>query len=134
MSRFSESFKKLIQEKDINVYSMVQYCNTDRSTMYKYISGKRKLKDFTLFQKITEFIRLSPQEYRAFLEDYHINNIGEYAYYCRQNVEDFILAFPEKLSFFHRFHVINIDNPTCTDHGFIAQSIHGRLIRNRDIH
>ena len=98
MSRFSESFKKLIQEKDINVYSMVQYCNTDRSTMYKYISGKRKLKDFTLFQKITEFIRLSPQEYRAFLEDYHINNIGEYAYYCRQNVEDFILAFPENLS------------------------------------
>ena len=98
MSRFSESFKKLIQEKDINVYSMVQSCNTDRSTMYKYISGKRKLKDFTLFQKITEFIRLSPQEYRAFLEDYHINNIGEYAYYCRQNVEDFILAFPENLS------------------------------------
>ena len=76
MSEFSDLFKKLIQDKDINVYSMVQYCNTDRSTMYKYISGKRKLKDFTTFKKISDFMRLSPQEYQEFLEAYHISNMG----------------------------------------------------------
>ena len=54
MSEFSDFFKRLIQEKNINVYSMVQYCNTDRSTMYKFINGKRKLRDLTLFQKISE--------------------------------------------------------------------------------
>lgn len=97
MSEFSDLFKKLIQDKDINVYSMVQYCNTDRSTMYKYISGKRKLKDFTTFKKISDFMRLSPQEYQEFLEAYHISNMGKYTYYCRKNVESFILNFPENL-------------------------------------
>lgn len=98
MSEFSDIFRGLIQEKDINVYSMVQYCNTDRSTMYKYISGKRKLKDLSLFKKIAEYMRLSPLEYQDFLQAYHISNIGEYTYYCRQNVENFILGFPENLS------------------------------------
>lgn len=76
---------------------MALYCNTDRSTMYKYISGKRKLKDLSLFKKISEFMRLSPKEYQDFLRVYHITNIGEYTYYCRQNVENFILNFPENL-------------------------------------
>lgn len=95
MSEFSDSFRELIKEKDVNVYSMALYCNTDRSTMYKYISGKRKLKDISLFKKISEFMRLSPKEYQDFLRTYHITNIGEYTYYCRQNVENFILNFPE---------------------------------------
>lgn len=97
MSEFSDSFRELIKEKDVNVYSMALYCNTDRSTMYKYISGKRKLKDISLFKKISEFMRLSPKEYQDFLRTYHITNIGEYTYYCRQNVENFILNFPENL-------------------------------------
>lgn len=97
MSGFSDSFRALIKEKDVNVYSMALYCNTDRSTMYKYISGKRKLKDPSLFMKISEFMRLSPKEHQDFLRAYHITNIGEYTYYCRQNVENFILDFPEDL-------------------------------------
>lgn len=97
MSEFSDFFKRLIQEKNINVYSMVQYCNTDRSTMYKFINGKRKLRDLSLFQKISEFMRLSPQEYQEFLKSYHISNIGEYTYYCRKHVESFILNFPDNI-------------------------------------
>ena len=41
MSAFSDTLSQFIDDKKIKVYSMAKYCDTDRSTMYKFISGKR---------------------------------------------------------------------------------------------
>ena len=40
MSDFSDLLSKYIQEKNIQVASMVKYCGIDRSAMYKIIKGK----------------------------------------------------------------------------------------------
>ena len=39
MSDFSDLLSKYIQEKNIQVASMVKYCGIDRSAMYKIIKG-----------------------------------------------------------------------------------------------
>ena len=41
MSVFSDTLTRYIEHKNIKVFSLAKYCNLDRSTMYKLISGKR---------------------------------------------------------------------------------------------
>lgn len=41
MSAFSDTLSQYISNKNVKVYSMAKYCDTDRSSMYKFISGKR---------------------------------------------------------------------------------------------
>lgn len=96
MSEFSEAFTELIKEKDIQVYPLVKYCNMDRSTMYKIISGKRKPPSEPIFNKICDFMHLSPLEYDKFQTAYRITLMGKENYYRRRNVEDFILSFPSE--------------------------------------
>lgn len=101
MSEFSEAFSRLIKEKNIPVYSLVKYCNSDRSTMYKIINGKRKPPSETVFNKICDYMHLAPLEYEQFKNAYRITLIGKDNYYRRQNVEDFILSFPSETCSFH---------------------------------
>ena len=75
---------------------MVKYCNMDRSTMYKIISGKRKPPSEPIFNKICDFMHLSPLEYDKFQTAYRITLMGKENYYRRRNVEDFILSFPSE--------------------------------------
>ena len=41
MSEFSDLLSSYIEEKEIKVYALLEYCSLDRSTMYKIINGKR---------------------------------------------------------------------------------------------
>ena len=66
MSEFSDLLSSYIDEKEIKVYSLLEYCNLDRSTMYKIINGKRNPTSEAVFQKIAEFLHLTPVEYRKF--------------------------------------------------------------------
>lgn len=95
MSEFSDLFSKFINEKNIKVYSLVKYCQLDRSTMYKLISGKRNPPSEEIFQRISDFMHLTPLEYAAFREAYYITVIGRENYFCQKNVEDFIMSFPD---------------------------------------
>ena len=54
MSEFSDLLSSYIDEKEIKVYSLLEYCNLDRSTMYKIINGKRNPTSMEVFQKIAE--------------------------------------------------------------------------------
>ena len=74
MSEFSDLLSSYIDEKEIKVYSLLEYCNLDRSTMYKIINGKRNPTSMEVFQKIAEFLHLTPVEYRKFKEAYLISN------------------------------------------------------------
>ena len=55
MSEFSDLLSSYIEEKEIKVYALLEYCNLDRSTMYKIINGKRNPTSEAVFQKIAEF-------------------------------------------------------------------------------
>ena len=81
MSEFSDLLSSYIDEKEIKVYSLLEYCNIDRSTMYKIINGKRNPTSMEVFQKIAEFLHLTPAEYRKSKEAYLISKLGKDLYY-----------------------------------------------------
>lgn len=95
MSQFSTLLAEYISQKNIQVYPLTQYCSLDRSTMYKYINGKRLPPRRELVEKIADYMRLSPTEHEKLLTAWKIEDIGADAYYNRQNVRDFILNFPD---------------------------------------
>ncbi len=98
MSIFSEMLSEYIREKEIKVFSLVKYCGTDRSTMYKIINGKRNPPTPELFQKISDFLHLTPVEYQRFEEAWKITLTGHDVYYRRKSVENFISYFPSPAS------------------------------------
>ena len=98
MSEFSDLLSSYIDEKEIKVYSLLEYCNLDRSTMYKIINGKRNPTSEAVFQKIAEFLHLTPVEYRKFKEAYLISKIGKDLYYKRKYTEKYLVDFPKNFS------------------------------------
>lgn len=95
MSEFSELLSLLIKTKDINVSALTNYCNLDRSSMYKLINGKRNPASREQVRKISEFINLNPMESQEMIEAYDIARVGWETYYRRKNVSEFILNFQE---------------------------------------
>lgn len=95
MSQFSILLSEYINRKGIQVYPLTQYCSLDRSTMYKYINGKRLPPRQELVEKISDYMRLSPAEHEKLITAWKMEEIGADAYYNRQNVRDFILNFPD---------------------------------------
>lgn len=97
MSIFSEQLSKWIKEKEINVEALYKYCGVDSAVIYDHIRGKGNLPSPEAFQKITEFLHLTPVEYKKFQETYFISKVGKDAYYRRKSVEHFIINFPNPL-------------------------------------
>lgn len=98
MSEFSNTLSQFIHEKNIKVYSLIKYCNFDRSTMYKIINGKRNPPSKETVDKMAEFMHLTPAEYKRFLEAYEITKTGANNYYRRKNAQNFLMNFPDNFS------------------------------------
>ena len=98
MSEFSNTLSQFIHEKNIKVYSLIKYCNFDRSTMYKIINGKRNPPSKETLDKMAEFMHLTPAEYSRFMEAYEITKAGADNYYRRKNTKNFLMNFPDNFS------------------------------------
>lgn len=95
MTSFSALLSALVEQKNIQIYPLTQYCSLDRSTMYKYLNGKRLPPKQALVERIADYMRLSPSEYEELITAWKIAQVGEENYYNRRNVENFILNFPD---------------------------------------
>lgn len=100
MSEFSNLLSSHLLAKDVKICAIAQYCDLDRSTMYKFINGKRNPSSEDVVHKIGEYLRLSPLEYKDFLEAYRITLVGYDTYYRRKSVLDFFSDFPNSFSNF----------------------------------
>lgn len=98
MSEFSSLLSGHIHSKDIRTYALAQFCELDRSNMYKIINGKRKPTSMEMVTKMCRFMQLSPTEELAMKEAYQIDLVGHDNYYRRKNVlrffSDFTLSQP----------------------------------------
>lgn len=52
MSVFSDMLRNYIHEKDVKVGALAHYCNLERSTVYKFINGKREPLSAELVEQI----------------------------------------------------------------------------------
>lgn len=98
MSTFSEVLTEYIKARHVKVAPMTKYCGIDRSTMYKLISGKRNPPSKDIFEKMAQFMHLTPAETQRFEEAWEVTVIGPEVYYKRKSVENFIRHFPSHSS------------------------------------
>lgn len=98
MSVFSDMLKDYIHEKDVKVGALAQYCEIERSTVYKFINGKREPMSAEVVEKIAYFIKLTPIETHRFREAWKMARMGEDAYYIRKSIEHFLTYFPNRSS------------------------------------
>lgn len=90
MSAFSEKLKNIIQEKQIVINDMAKKCQIEHSTFYKILNGKRLPSSKELIVRMTEYLKLSPDEGGTLLELYDIMKLGEETFYQRKYVKEFI--------------------------------------------
>lgn len=98
MSVFSDTLNEYVTSKEIKIFPMAKYCGLDRSTMYKLISGKRNPPARDIFDKIVQFMHLTPAEAQHLEEAWKVTRIGPEIYYKRKSVENFIQHFPSHSS------------------------------------
>ena len=96
MSVFSDMLKNFVHEKDVKVGSLAHYCELERSTVYKFINGKREPMSLELVERIAHFLKLTPSEALHFQEAWKMARMGEDIYYTRKSVEHFLCDFPSK--------------------------------------
>ena len=96
MSVFSEMLKNYIHEKDIKVGALAHFCNLERSTVYKFINGKREPASAELVEQIAFFMKLTPHETINLREAWKMARMGEDTYYIRKSVEHFLTDFPNR--------------------------------------
>ena len=93
MPDFATLLSEHIHNKNIKTYALAQYCNLDRSNMYKIIKGQRKPSSLEMVEKMCKFMHLSPSEQADMEESYHIALIGRENYYRRKAVQQFFEEF-----------------------------------------
>lgn len=103
MSVFSDMLKNYIHEKDIKVGALAHYCSLERSTIYKFINGKREPASEQLVEQISFFLKLTPAETNQFKESWKMSRMGEDTYYIRKSIENFLCNFPNVSSTPHSF-------------------------------
>ena len=90
MPDFATLLSEHIHNKNIKTYALAQYCNLDRSNMYKIIKGQRKPSSLEMVEKMCKFMHLSPSEQADMEESYHIALIGRENYYRRKPYNSFL--------------------------------------------
>ena len=80
MSEFSQLLTEHIHQKDVRIYSLAEYCNTDRSLMYKIIRGMRMPTLMESVERIAEFLQVTPLEEQQVLTTYRISLQGRHNY------------------------------------------------------
>ena len=63
MSVFSDILQNYVHEKDVKVSALASYCDMERSTFYKFITGKREPGSVELVERIASFIVNSAFEF-----------------------------------------------------------------------
>ena len=76
--------------------SLAHYCKLERSTVYKFINGKREPMSAELVEQIAHFIKLTPLETYQLKEAWKMARMGENDYYIRKSIEHFLSDFPNK--------------------------------------
>ena len=96
MSVFSDMLKNYIHEKDVKVGTLAHYCQLERSTVYKFINGKREPASAELVEQSAYFIKLTPLETHQLREAWKMARMGEDTYHVHKSIEHFLCDFPNK--------------------------------------
>lgn len=95
MSTYSDLLRKYITKKNIKIVQLIQYCELERSYMYKIINGKRKPASLQMVQKIADFMQLSPIENQEYYQAYYRTVFGDELYEQNRQIQEMIYNFDQ---------------------------------------
>ena len=78
MSVFSDLLKNYIHEKKVKVMSLAQYCDLERSTIYKFINGKREPMSAELVEQMAYFMKENGNYTKSFQEYILVKENGKW--------------------------------------------------------
>lgn len=93
MSAYSKLLKQYTDEKNIKIAKLTEYCNLDRSTMYKIMNGKRNPPSIETARRIANYMQLSFRENGLYFDAYYRSVLGEDAYAQNMLIREFIYGF-----------------------------------------
>lgn len=76
-------------KKNTNITQFSDYLGIDRSTLYKYIKGKRTIPHKDMINEMAVYLRLNKEETKQLLEAYELESTGEFIYYRRKHIKEF---------------------------------------------
>lgn len=111
MSIFSNKLKKYVEQKNMPVYALAKGCDMDRSVMYKIVHGTRGTSSKQVVERIARVLELTPHEKKQLLEAWRITAVGEYIYFERKIITEFIENLrPEKKIFCENYKEVQGEN------------------------
>lgn len=93
MSVYSDLLRKYIAKKNIKIVQLIQYCELERSYVYKIINGKRKPASLEMARKIAKFMQLSPMECEEYYQAYYRTVLGDELYEQNSQIQEMIYHF-----------------------------------------
>lgn len=95
MTEFSELLAGYVEEREVKVAELAQFCAQDRPTLYKFLNGKRLPATRELVERMADFLGLSPAKRQEFLEIYQIARVGKSTYFRQKSVREFLTRIPK---------------------------------------
>lgn len=93
MNEFAEVLTELINKYGVKINEMAKYCQIDRTTLYKFMNGKRKPTSNQIVLQAAEYMSLTPLEISKLQKAYEITWIGRDIYYRRKSITQFLKRF-----------------------------------------
>lgn len=90
---FHDLLSRYINEKQISVAKMADYCMMERSSLYRIIRGQRTPANEDVVHQMATYLCLNPAEEDAMMLSYQVELIGYETYSRRQYIDDFIRSF-----------------------------------------
>lgn len=90
MLRFSQLLSNHIKRKKVNITQMAIYLDIQRTNLYKIKTGERLPKNIEIVKKMAQYLHLDLNDTKELLDAYEIENIGEFIYYRRNDVKEFL--------------------------------------------
>ncbi len=93
MHPFSQKLSGLLSNRDVNKAALGQYLNIDRSTLHKFLNGKRLPSSLETVDRIGCFLSLTEEELTDLKETWEMEKTGPVIYYGRKSVHTFLEGF-----------------------------------------
>lgn len=87
MSGFSDKLEQCMKECGINAAELAQELGVDRTTIFRYMKGKREPKDAKIVKGIADALHMTLQDRKQFMEEYDNLILGEQVVKGYQYVE-----------------------------------------------
>lgn len=92
MSAYSNLLSDIIKEKNISIAEMAQYCDTDRSTLYKIKKGSKEA-SLSCARKIASYLKLTPAECEEYYTAFYKAVYGEEFFQQQRKLIEFLCNF-----------------------------------------